>query len=348
MPNAGQGCDANNQVIGLFQKVFQIVWRLKNQLKRKYSERNGGDRIMKKRRIWIQIVTAAATVFFWCIIAFPTFAQNDGAVLGWMDQINQKIPHGSNVAIGQIELYTAGRGTPVFRHLRNGFRFVPNDARRNAEGTLLRYMVDSSASSPVRGYTTSGLTAAQTEAAIGRAMNTWTSQICMRKVPFSKRYPMAGTDPDSVDYWLTGEGDPSNVVLFQADIVHGGWINLPAWLGDDILAITFTLFFTDQYGRPTDTDHDGYGDTAWTETYYNDIETYANGSVGVVPWAIDQELPYFDVESIALHESGHALGLDHFGPPPVAVMNSAYNGLQQTLLPTDRAGVCGLFSSWPN
>lgn len=303
---------------------------------------------MNTDRLVMHIVMAVVAAFFLCNTALPIAAQNDAAVLSWMDQINQKIPHGSNFAIGQIELYTAGRGTPVYRRLRNGFRFVPNDARRNAEGTLIRYMVDSSASSPIRGYTTSGLTAAQTEAAISRAMNTWTRQQCMRKVPFSKRYPLALTDPDSVDYWLTGEGDPSKIVLFQADIVHGGWINLPPWLGDDILATTFTLFFTDQYGRPTDTDHDGYGDTAWTETYYNDIETYANGSVGVVRWAIDEQLPHYDVESIALHESGHALGLDHFGPSPVAVMNPTYSGLQQTLLPTDRAGICGLFSSWPN
>jgi hypothetical protein len=86
-----------------------------------------------------------------------------------------------------------------------------------------------------------------------------------------------------------------------------------------------------------DINHDGYADTVWTETYYSDA--YA--------WSIDGQLPSIDVETVALHESGHALGLGHFGPPPDAIMNPDYAGIRHSPLATDDAGICGVWSSWP-
>ena len=67
-----------------------------------------------------------------------------------------------------------------------------------------------------------------------------------------------------------------------------------------------------------------------------------------------------DVQTIALHESGHGLNQGHFGKAfltnsngkihfaPRAVMNAAYSGIQQDLTGTDNGGHCGIWASWPN
>lgn len=55
-----------------------------------------------------------------------------------------------------------------------------------------------------------------------------------------------------------------------------------------------------------------------------------------------------DVETVALHESGHGLSLGHFRPPPDAVMNPIYAGIRQDLFATDDGANCTLYGSWPN
>jgi len=46
-----------------------------------------------------------------------------------------------------------------------------------------------------------------------------------------------------------------------------------------------------------------------------------------------------DVETVALHENGHSLGLGHFGPPPDAVMNPVYAGIRHVPLSPDDAAM---------
>ena len=70
--------------------------------------------------------------------------------------------------------------------------------------------------------------------------------------------------------------------------------------GDFILAVTFTIIFTDENGNPVDTDNNKKADVAWREIYYNDAFSWNDGSA-------------YDVETIALHEAGHGLSQDHFG-----------------------------------
>jgi hypothetical protein len=63
-----------------------------------------------------------------------------------------------------------------------------------------------------------------------------------------------------------------------------------------VLADTVTFFFRVN-GQPSDINHDGFMDPAFAETYYNDD----------FAWAITPTSQAFDVLTVALHESGHAL-----------------------------------------
>ena len=74
------------------------------------------------------------------------------------------------------------------------------------------------------------------------------------------------------------------------------------------MEVTFT---SRSPGQWSDINGDNYVDTAFSEIYYNDNFN----------WGINVIIPGIDVETVALHKSGHSLGVGHFGPPPEAVMN---------------------------
>ncbi len=121
-------------------------------------------------------------------------ADGDPAVIAKMQQINQQLAsRGVRVSLEQVEFFTIGNGRPVNKIHAEPFRWVAGDSRRNADGNNITYLVDQS-----DGNTTSGLTNAQTEAAIDRAINTWRTDQSMAKVPVVKRVD-TGIDPDIVD-----------------------------------------------------------------------------------------------------------------------------------------------------
>ena len=234
----------------------------------------------------------------------------------------------------QIEFFTSARPSGNRIH-KSGFRWVANDSRRLADGENITYLVDQS-----DGATASGLTNAQTEAAIDRALATWDASKCLKKVDIVKRAD-GGADPDIFDafFGFGGFGNP-----FLADIVNAGWLP-PAFFdavggpggAHGILAFTVTFIFTDDAGNPTDINGDNMLDTALSEVYYND--NFGNPVPGDRlnnPWGININLPGIDVETVALHENGHALELGHFGPPPAAVMNPVYAGIRHSPLPSMR------------
>jgi hypothetical protein len=280
----------------------------------------------------------------------PAFAKKpsgDPAIIAKMQEINRQLKQrGLRISVEAIEYFTIGLGRPSNRIHQQPFRWVPNDDRRVADGENITYLVDQS-----DGATTSGLTNAQTEAALDAALLTWDNDKPLAKVDIIKRAD-AGADPDIFDsfFGFGGEGNP-----FLADIVEAGWLPRAYFEavggpggGRGILAFSVTFIFDDGDGNPTDINGDNYLDTALNEVYYNDTFGDPANDRADRPWRIDGPPPAIDVQTVGLHENGHSLELGHFGPPPAAVLNPVYAGIRQTPLPSDNAGMNAVWSSWPN
>jgi hypothetical protein len=289
----------------------------------------------------------------------PSLAATSTGVNPALVALNNRLAsRGLNVRVLHADYVTSAAssqaGQTIFAFDRGNKRigndYVPNDERRHA-GTNITYLVDQSdgaTSTPI------ALTSAETEAAIDRAMNTWETTTRCSDFAIDK-VADPGVDPDIADGLILG--DPALIgTPFFADIVHAGWT--PAAFFEAlvpggsqfILAVTFSFVFIDAAGNPTDINHDGQFDTALSETYYNDA----------FAWGIDVSTFPFDVETVALHESGHALSQAHFGKifrtdangllhfAPFAVMNAAISRQEHSLTGTDLAGHCSLWGSWPN
>ena len=287
-----------------------------------------------------------ATLLTLALPAAAMAAQGDPDVIARMQEVNAQLrAMNLNIAVEQIEFFTIGGGRPSNRIHAQEFRWVANDPRRLADGINITYLVDQS-----DGATLSGLTNAQTEAAIDRSMNTWDANKCLKKVDIIKRAD-SGADPDIFDsfFGFGGLGDP-----FLADITEAGWLPRAFFEavggpggGRGILAFSVTFIFTDDDDNPTDINGDNRLDTALNEVYYNNtFGDPANDRAGN-PWGINVALPGIDVETVALHENGHSLGIGHFGPPPSAVMNPIYAGINHSPDAVDKAGMCAVWGSWP-
>ncbi len=168
-----------------------------------------------------------------------------------------------------------------------------------------------------------GIPAADVEAAIDRGMDTWEAVKC-----------------SSVDIVKVADTE------LDVDIIHLAFLQP---LGFPVLGVTLPFAFIDTSGNFTDINRDGRADYAFALILF--------AADGGVPWAIDGNI---DIETVALHESGHGLGQAHFGKlfqtlsngffhfAPLAVMNGGYTQVQQSLKPTDLAGHCADFGNWPN
>lgn len=249
---------------------------------------------------------------------------NGGLKALWMD-----------IQVEQIEVLTLGEGRSSTRLHRQPFRWVAGDFRRNADGSNLTYLVSRD------GLAASGLAAAAAEGAIDSAMKSWAATPCFSaKVGVVKRAD-TGEDPDIFD-GLLGYGGFGN--YRAADIVHAGWMPPPffdavngAGSADTVLAFSVTFIYVGPGGQPTDLNADGYLDTAANEIYYNQGFAWLLGAGRGI-----------DLQSVALHELGHSLGIGHIGPPLEAVMNPVYSGVHQELSPLDGAALCSVWGRWPN
>jgi hypothetical protein len=234
-----------------------------------------------------------------------------------------------------------GLNTVFFKGLGNkqlGHHFVPGDPRRHS-GTYITYLVDQS-----QGATNDGETSAQTEAAIDAAMTTWENVACST-IPIVK-VADNGTDPDVVDVTVDG----SNAKLQFVDVTHGGWVP-NGFYPPNVIAATHTFVFVVSVVPLvfTDIDNNGKLDVAFREIFYHDRFAWSVTGGNI------------DVETVALHESGHGLSQAHFGQAfvtsgndpfvhfaPLAVMNAAYSGIQQAIAETDNGGHCSIWAQWPN
>lgn len=243
--------------------------------------------------------------------------------------------------LGAQNASSAGR--PILyndKKTRPSSAFVAKDPRRQT-GLGLSYMVANKYS------TNSGSNIQQQSATFDRAMNSWASTNCSR-LSFRKLQPAAAVGYISS---LLGFGGSQN---YLADIVHAGFLDaaffdqIVSGGSEFILAATFTLIFFDENGIPTDIDKNGANDIAFQETYYNNSFSWTT--------SISSD---YDIETVALHETGHALGLGHYGKgelhkngqlkfSPRAVMNPVYQGVLREIKGPDKSYECLIWKNWIN
>ena len=272
----------------------------------------------------------------WAQEAEVSYEEGDPYVLAVMNDFNKTLrAEWMDLRVEQIELLTVGNARASSRLHFQPFRWVAGDPRRAAQGTDLTYRVDLS-----EGFGFSDHAPVTTEEAIDRAMASWSSDVCLQKLRLVKRQDDTPVDADIFDSQF-GYGDFGD--YRAADVVHAAWLP-PDFFekvtgprgGESVLALSVTFIYVDRSGRPTDFDRDGRLDTAHSEIYYNQGFSWTNG-------VTDGRI---DVETVALHEVGHALGVGHIDPPPVAVMNPVYIGPRKKLRPCDHAALCSVWSSW--
>jgi hypothetical protein len=271
-------------------------------------------------------------------LPLPLHAQHDDPyTITTMDELNgglKALWMDIQVEVEQIEFLSVDKGRSSIRVHRQPVRWVPYDLRRNADGSRLTYLVD------LDDMAGSGLETGAAEAAIDRAMAGWTGEKCFAKRVEVVKRPHGGADPDLFDsiFGFGGLGD-----YRLADIVHAGWLP-PSFFeavggpgaGETVVAFSVTFVFLGEDGEPTDVDRDGQLDTATSEIYYN----------SGFSWLLEKD-GGIDLESVALHELGHSLGIGHIEDPIQAVMNPVYAGLRRSLNPVDGAMLCSVWSSWP-
>lgn len=350
---------------------------------------------MFKRRILATAVAAAMSLSTGAAFAQSTPEESLNVII---DKVNDALEaQRAEFRLFSAEVMSRGRSghrKAVWR--KHGFsradaEFVPFDTRRSWSGPVvagqpddITFAIDQVDGVPPLG----GLTAAQTTGAIRRAMATWDSVRCsglvLTEVP-------ASSGAGVVNWLLMAIANPmlfatTTPPSIPADILHAGfrthqWAGLnllgPALkIHDDIVAATFTFVGTDPAtGLLSDVDNNQKADVAFREIYYSSDVTWKversdrrghddddhdrrgrNRGRDDRP-ATDAEA--FDVQTVALHEAGHALSLEHYGQEvtrrdgsvdfkPEAVMNPVYTGTMQRLQAADVAAHCiGGWKTWP-
>ena len=304
------------------------------------------------------------------VVVILGIGQLSGNAGGWSDADDQEGVYSAELASLQTRLRAAGVGHVALdkaelqyavdqwdgisphtvlannrTHLLSS-QFVENDPRREMPENTITYLVDQSDGSALSITSLTPLTVillpnAVTEPQLDASMAAWNDFSC--NGPNVAKIADPGSDPDVVDNLVsnTTPGTPF------ADITHAGWLPNAFFTAvfpgsGGILAATFTFVFLEDDGvTPTDIDRDGRADVAFREIYYN--RGYGWGTGGD-PFNID-------IQSVAIHESGHGFGLAHFGKitlkadgrfqfSPKAIMNAAYVSEDRRILGADTASFC--------
>jgi hypothetical protein len=295
----------------------------------------------------------SAVCLFAVMSVVPAFAGEVPPVaLQMIEQANEQLAAtGSNLRIVSAHFFTTGQGVESYRRLRTGTRWTFEN---------VSYVIDGS-------DMTTDVPAAQSIAAIQNGYASWnaiantditTNQVADDGTNFDvidgTYHPVTGNCVSLFDVTSPNLDLGAGLIFPEADIVVGGW--LPAkyfssCLGSSsIIGVTWT--FADG-----DSNADQYTDTLYVEQFYNEGFQWVTSGATFLG-------PTMDVESIVVHENGHALGLDHMGGPntnepfklqpngkvfdPEAVMNPFYiGGEKRTPFPTDKAALRTLYTGHP-
>jgi hypothetical protein len=267
------------------------------------------------------------------------------ATTEFLDNMNARLAsQGYSFAISSMETLAGPdsneMGLTVFSSVHGnkqlGHDFVPGDARRtwgNTNGANITWAYDTV-------DITADVSPAAQRAAITAGQEDWADVGCST---VSTDEVQAAGDIGFVQafYGLGGDFD------IKADITHATFIP-GGILAPSTLGVTFTFIFTDGSG-PTDIDNNGRLDTALREIWYNDGFAWdTEGAPGTI-----------DIQTVALHEAGHAMSRAHYGNvavnpqgklllTPRASMNAIYFGEFRELAGTDTGGHCSDWADWPN
>jgi hypothetical protein len=300
-----------------------------------------------------------------------------------LGRINDRLARaGANLRVDRAEGVYAAKGydaqspTLIFANNRThqlAYQWVPGDPRRDGRRGV-NYALDPQLQVFAGSFALPALetgaafrpsTAQELETYIEEAMQAWRDRKCSDS-PIDRVAVPTGTDPDMLDQVLLGNPVNSNYQQ-PSDIVQTGW-HPPALFeaitpggAAGILGVAFTFVFADDQGTAdpsddvdTDINGDGKLDTGLVEIYYNPYYVWTNrGAPGGI-----------DFYSILTHETGHALGLAHFGKvfitkhdaadgiqisdvkyAPQALMNAVYVDGRGEIVGADQSSFCQIWAS---
>lgn len=306
-------------------------------------------------------------------VATTTIAIDENVqVSEFLDQVNVGLAaENSDIRLAEAELLLDGNGAEEVSATRiianNRVRglsheWVAGDPRR-AGRIGISYAIKSTPDTLPRRFNVGGpvttVPFTQVVNQIEEGMSAWRGVSCS-SAPVTQVAVAPGTDPDQLDEYFTFKPRRANYRQ-PADIVQAGWRNpsffttLGGPTGGSIIGVAFSFYFVDAAGQPTDIDNNGKADKALAEIFYNRGFGWADGTGGNV-----------DFYSIITHETGHGLGLAHFGKvfvtkkdrfdgggtsideikyAPKAMMNAVYVTGRNELAGTDNSSFCQIWAS---